>query len=299
MPIPSRTPGDTFLLFGHFEFDFAPDLPLWVGPSICLDITPQDVLQDANPPGLADYVLPGYTFVSGIVNCCLRKPVSVALPERMSVPQALFLAVEAFRLAAPLQIRVAGQFELGNGDTLIENPALYQLRSTWSPQTDSDNRYSGEEVSAADRIARHIVAVGNHSRLTSARVLFGQVTVGMTSSLQMATMGLFAALEAMFVPTGSNKAECLATRVASFLERIPFPFNVAAWLKDEYRSRRHKLMHGVQDVLAWGWPPIDEEKLVALGRLHELVRLAILGLLSLPAEVIREHSTLTGQGFAA
>ncbi len=149
------------------------------------------------------------------------------------------------------------------------------------------------EGRCAARITARTIEIGNPVRLTSARVLFAQVTIGMTSSLQMATMGLFAALEALFVPQG-NKAECLGSRVAHFLARMPFPFDVASWLKDEYIKRRHGLMHGVQNILAWGWTPIDEEKLQAFGRLHELVRLSVLGFLSLPGDLIRQHSNLTG-----
>ena len=291
--IPATAPGDTFLLFEYFPFDFATDLPVIVVPAVCLDSTPVEVLHSADPRGLADYVLPGYSFEGGIVNCCLRKPGSLVLPRGMTAAQALFRSVEALRLAAPFRIEIAGQFELEDGTARIGMPRLYQLRSAWWPDSANNNQYSGSMIDFAARTGARTLEFENERRLNSARVLFSQVSVGMTSSLQMATMGLFAALEGLFVPHG-NKAVSLGTRVARFLEQIPLPFDVASWLQEEYIHRRNHLMHGVQNILAWRSEPLDREKVVAFGRLHELVRLSLLGFLSLPDHSIRQHSVLSG-----
>lgn len=294
MPIRPRASGDVFLLFDHFPFDFETALPLEAGPGVCLDDTPADLLASADPPGLADYVLPGYTYEGGMVSCCLRHPASFALPRQMTPAEAIFLSVESLRLAHPLRIDIAGQFTLGNEDSKITEPTLYLLKAPWWPEGSSEHRYSGTVVNLANRLANRVTELGSLRRLTSARILFAQVTVGMTSSLQMATMGLFAALESLFVPKGT-KAYCLGTRVSRFLSGIHFSFDVNSWLRDEYIHRRSKLMHGVQNVLAWGWDPISDENRMAFGRLHELVRLSLLGFLSLNDVQIREHSNLDGK----
>src|SRR5215510_1436911 len=104
MRSPELATGDIILLFLTFPFDFKTNLPIDVGWAVCLDYTPQDVLRHADPPGLADFVLPGYSVVPGLVNCCLRKPVSNALPEGMAVSDAMFLSLAALRLIAPLGI---------------------------------------------------------------------------------------------------------------------------------------------------------------------------------------------------
>lgn len=290
---PPRSHGDTFLLFHTFPYDFETDLPINAGPAVYLDKTPQDVLDSADPRGLADYVYPGYSFIGGLVQCCLRKPVSLELPPNMKIQEALFLSVAAFRLAAPHPIEIAGQFELEEGAARISNPTLYLLRSAWQPSVVGGARYMASHVEFANRLGHRIVELRDKSRFMSADVLFAQVTVGMTTSLQMATMGLFAALEALFVPNG-NKAKTLAARVARFLGPISFPFDVAAWLEEEYRARRNSLAHGVQDILPWSPSSLDPEKVKALGRLHELVCLSVIGFLSLPDKLIQNHSTLNG-----
>jgi hypothetical protein len=91
-----------------------------------------------------------------------------------------------------------------------------------------------------------------------------------------------------------------AFAVVENFDRVEFPVEIASWLEDEYIHRRNSLAHGIQDILAWRWRAVEPEKHVAFGRLHELVRLSVLGFLSLPDEVIQDHSSLTGprlQGF--
>jgi hypothetical protein len=288
-------PGDVILLFLTFPFDFKTNLPINMGGAVCLDYTPQDVLRYADPPGLADFVLPGYSVVPGLVNCCLRKPGSNALPAGMAVSDGMFLSLAALRLIAPLGIEIAGQFELTHEKERIGSPKLYLLRSPWQPKSENAHKYSATSVRRACRVANRIIALRDAKRLMSAQVLFTQVTLGMTSSLQLATMGLFAALEALFVPKGKIARE-LAKRTANFLSPVGFPVEITIWLEDEYIYRRNSLAHGIQDILAWRWKAVNPEKHVVFGRLHELVRLSLLGFLSLPDEVIQNHSSLTGPG---
>jgi hypothetical protein len=163
--------------------------------------------------------------------------------------------------------------------------------------------YTGSLVDSASQIAYRIIEMRNEKRLFTAFNLFTQVTIGMVSSLQMAVMGLFAALECLFVPKG-NYAQTLSTRVSRFLSSFHFPPEISEWLEHEYIQGRSKLMHGVPDIHPSGRQPAqggqrteegtDTTRTVAFGRLHELVRLSVLGFLCLPDQIIKDHSGRTG-----
>jgi hypothetical protein len=301
MSIPPITSGDIFLLFYTFPFDFEAELPIGIGPAVLLDSTPQQILDEADPAALADFVLPGYNLPGiGLVQCCLRKPVSITPPEGITALNAIFWSVAGLRLVAPLGIEIAGKFEVSNNQG-ISSPNLYNLRSAWQPL--SGKFYSGPLVDTASRIAYRIIGIRNEKRLFTAFNLFTQVTIGMVSSLQMAIMGLFAALECLFVPKG-NHARTLATRVAGFLSGFEFPAEMSEWLEHEYIHGRSKLVHGVPDIHPSGTQPTqvgqknggrsDTTRTVAFGRLHELTRLSILGFLSLPDQTIKDHSGKSG-----
>jgi hypothetical protein len=301
MSIPPITSGDIFLLFYTFPFDFEAELPIGIGPAVLLDSTPQQILDEADPAALADFVLPGYNLPGiGLVQCCLRKPVSITPPEGITALNAIFWSVAGLRLVAPLGIEIAGKFEVSNNQG-ISSPNLYNLRSAWQPL--SGKFYSGPLVDTASRIAYRIIGIRNEKRLFTAFNLFTQVTIGMVSSLQMAIMGLFAALECLFVPKG-NHARTLATRVAGFLSGFEFPAEMSEWLEHEYIHGRSKLVHGVPDIHPSGTQPTqvgqqnegrrDTTRTVAFGRLHELARLSILGFLSLPDQTIKDHSAANG-----
>lgn len=252
MPAPPITPGDIFLLFYSFPFDFGADLPIGIGPAVFLDSTPQQILDEADPPALADFVLPGYNLPgTGLVQCCLRKPVSIMPPEGITASTAIFWSVAALRLVAPLGIEIAGQFEVSNNQE-ISSPSLYNLRSAWQPL--SGKYFTGFLVDTASRVAYRIIEIRDEKRIFTAYNLFTQVTVGMVSSLQMAVLGLFAALEALFVPRG-NYARTLATRVARFLSSFQFPVELSKWLEQEYIHARSQLIHGVQDIHPSGKQP--------------------------------------------
>lgn len=304
MPIPPITPGDIFLLFYSFPFDFGTDLPIGIGPTVFLDSTPQQILDEADPPALADFVLPGYNLPgTGLVQCCLRKPVSIMPPEGISASNAIFWSVAALRLVAPLGIEIAGQFEVSSSSDKILSPTLYNLRSSWQPPSDQYAYYTGSLVDAANRVACRIIEMRNEKRLFTAFNLFTQVTIGMVSSLQMAVMRLFAALESLLVPKG-NHSRTLASRVAGFLSSFQFPTEISEWLEHEYIHGRSKLIHGVPDIHPSGKQPTqsgqrtggatDTTRTVAFGRIHELVRLSILGFLCLPDQIIRDHSGKSG-----
>jgi hypothetical protein len=303
MPIPPITPGDIFLLFYSFPFDFGTDLPIGIGPTVFLDSTPQKILYEADP-ALADFVLPGYNLPgTGLVQCCLRKPLSITPPEGITAANAIFWSVAALRLVAPLGIGIAGQFELSNSSEKISSPSLYNLRSSWQPQSSQCSHYTRSLIDTASHVADRIIEIRNEKRLFTAFNFFTQVTIGMVSSLQMAVMGLFAALECLFVPKG-NYARTLAARVAGFLSSFQFPAQISEWLEHEYIHGRSMLIHGIPDIRPSGTQPTQDDRrtggttdttrTVAFGRLHELVRLSILGFLCLPDQIIRDHSGKSG-----
>jgi hypothetical protein len=298
------TPGDIFLLFYSFPFDFGTDLPLSLGPSVFLNSTPQQILDEANPSALADFVLPGYNLPgTGLVQCCLRKPVSATTPLGITSSTAIFWSIAALRLVAPLGIEIAGQFEVSTNSDKILSPTLYNLRSSWQPPCDRYPSYTGSLVATANRVVYRLLEIRDQKRLFTAFTFFTQVTIGMVSSQQMAVMGLFAALESLFVPKG-NHARMLAIRAAKFLASFQFPEDILEWLEHEYIQGRSKLIHGVPDMQPSGKQPkqVSQQnertgnttRPVAFGRLHELVRLSILGFLSLPSQTIIEHSAKNG-----
>jgi len=117
------------------------------------------------------------------------------------------------------------------------------------------------------------------SRLLSAFVLFSQVTRGASDSYQMAVVALFAALEAMFTPNGSNKAKTLSSRVGTFLRNFSNGFDIEGFVYSEYNRGDRNIVHGVQDISIFS--KLNEDKLNKFGKLHEITRLALLGFLSI------------------
>ena len=106
----------------------------------------------------------------------------------------------------------------------------------------------------------------------------------------MSYLGLFRALEALFVPTGQRKHKTLACRVALFLDLSD---RQRQWLQEEYALGRSTLAHGVDDAMPWSELP--PEKWQALGCLHEMTRLCVLGFMSLDDEVLRSLSDKSGK----
>ena len=290
---PPTKPGDSFLLFDTLPYDFREDLPLPVGLNVYLDDTPQNVLRSANPPSLAHYVLPGFGSPGRrLTNCCLRSPACDDRPAQLTPTDLFFLSVTALRLRAPIGVAIAGQFDLGRDDCLIENPTLFHLMSPWHP--DGNACYSGEDVRFAAQLAERQMQIAErkYTRLLSAVVLFSQVTCGHSKSFQMTYLALFSALEALFVPKG-DRARTLARRVANFLAHLRFPGSLHDWLKKEYEDGRNKLSHGVQDVTPW--TRIGESQSRAFGRLHEVTRLCILGSMSLDDQKLASISGSAGE----
>jgi hypothetical protein len=271
--------GDTFLLFNIFPYNFDEKLPLPIGQKVYLDWTPLNILDRAEPKALADYIFPGYNLPMSIPNSCLRIPFSMDSHSTLSTNDLFFLSISALRLFAPIAIGISGQFFLGPEEDLIDTPILYQIKSTWNPKENA--RYNGKDISNANKICNRLYKLfyerinQNYARLVSAYVLFSQITNGFTLSYQMCFIGLFAALESLFVPKG-NKAKTIAARIVKFLD---LPDSDKSWLVDKYNHRSY-IVHGVQDIKPWS-TELNKEKSNIFGKLHEITRLCILGFLSL------------------
>jgi hypothetical protein len=246
-----RNIGDLFLLFQHLPYDFKIDLPIPLGPGIYLDDTPQDILDSADPQALADYILPGYNLPgSGITNCCIRASGRYSDTGSPKPKDLLFLAIVGLRLQAPISIEVAGKFEIGPEDEPIKNPERFNMLSSWHPYDEKE--YNIEDIKNAEMIVDKIIQIEklNEKRVVSAIILFSHSSCGFSKSLQLAYLGLFSALEALFLPTGS-KAKCLAQRVSSYLSSFDSDGTLENWLKYQYIHERSQIAHGIQNVNPW------------------------------------------------
>jgi len=284
-------PGDIFLLFHELPYDFSQDLPISVGPGVCADMTPQVLLSSAEK-GLSDYVLPGYSISeTGINNCCLRCYSIFKLTESLSTENLLFLALLSMRLHNPFAIQIAGQFRVGTDDNLISDPKLYELSAPWA----ISGFYKPSDLMAVEKIVERLIEADKQGfrRLVNALLLFSHVTLGQVASYQLATLGLFTSLEALFVPN-RTKANTISERIASFLSNFEFPIgNIGEWIKIEYINLRHKLAHGIHDA-TFGMKP-RSEKHHKFGMLHEICRLSLLGFLSLDDAVVKNISEVNGK----
>ncbi|MCJ7600977.1 MAG: hypothetical protein MUO63_05660 [Desulfobulbaceae bacterium] len=283
-------PGDIFLLFHELPYDFSQDLPISVGPGVCVDMTPQVLLSSAEK-GLSDYVLPGYSFSgTGINNCCLRCYSIFKLTESLTTENLLFLALLSMRLHNPLAIEIAGQFQVGDDDNPISDPKLYELSVPWA----ISGSYKPSDFMAAEKIVERLIEADKQgfSRLATALLFFSHVTLGQVSSYQLATLGLFTSLEALFVPNGI-KANTISERIASFLANFEFPRGkIDEWVKNEYINARHKLAHGIHDATFGTKTRSDKQQ--KFGLLHEICRLSLLGFLSLDDAVVKKISEVNG-----
>lgn len=264
MTVPQTEPQEVFLLINIF-YDHTEDLPLAVSLDVFLeDIPINEVLQAHDIPE-ANFIHAGYD--CHLFTKCLRSPVAKA--------NLFFPSITALRLQAPIAIVSAVQFELDRKNKDINNLRQLWLTTPWQP----DRQFE---------LHNH-----NYKRIMSAMVLFSQVTCGFSKSFQMAYLALFAALEALFTPQ-KNKAKTLASRTAKFLEHLGFQEPLGHWLEEEYIQGRNKLAHGLQDVepLKTQLSP-DKEKV--FGRLHEITRLCILGMMSLEDDKLASLTEQTGK----
>jgi hypothetical protein len=198
----------------------------------------------------------------------------------------------SIRLHKPLNIIIAGRFQVGEDNNPILEPMLYQLSAPWS----IGGSYNPSDFMAVENIVHRLIEAEKIeiSRLVTSLIYFSHVTLGQVASYQMATLGLFATLEALFVPSGKNKANTLSKRVSFFLENFNFPNgNLYEWIKCEYINTRHKLAHGIHDA-TFGMKA-RSENYRKFGLLHEICRLSLLGFLSLDDSTLKKMSKANGK----
>jgi hypothetical protein len=235
------------------------------------------------PRELVSFILPGYDLPGmGMVNCCLRFANHVNGHSSTQTASTLFfLSISALRLQKPLPIMIAGQFRLGEDNDLNEDPRLFRLTSAWQPKP--TERYQAEDVTAASEIATRLYETREQKNirgpnLEGAVVYFSQVTMGLVQSLQLASLGLWSSLEALFLPDG-DKAKTLAKRISTFLSRFDFSIDLEEWVQSEYTRRRSAYAHGQHFAPPWKADTDPAPK--AFGRLHEIARLCLLGFLGM------------------
>lgn len=280
--------GDIFLLFHQLPYDFEEDLPLAIAPNVFLEHTPQSILEKAEP-AITDYVLPGYHIEgTGLTNCCLTYCADKGVTSKFESSYLLFSSITALRLSYPLEINVAGKFEVGIEIDLIRNAELFELCSPWNP-TVKNLFYSKRDIKLASDISKLLIQdpVRGYERLTTAIIYFSQVTCGFSMSYQLSILGLFACLEALYTPEGKNKGSTLGRMISQFLSNFTFPFNLAEWIEKEYKNR-NKITHGAQYIAPT--TKLREPKYKAFGRLHEITRLSILGFLSISDSLVKRLS---------
>lgn len=275
--------GDVVLLFFRLPYNYDDDLPITIVPALEIAETPFSALNSTSEEHMSCYVLPGHKLPGmGINHCCLVSPISCKPPVGISRDALLFLFITALRLIAPAIIEISGQFEYGGEEDPIRNPRLYNMRSTWQPA--HDYSYCGLDFVNAGKLLIPIINCmnGNLGRLKYAFMLFSQVTCGFSLSYQMSVLALFAALEALFAPHKGNYGMLLGSRVGRYLAKFDTDRSLEKWLSDQYIRERHSLSHGF-----WQFSPDVEhtsERNMNFGKLHEIVRLCLLGFLSEDAD---------------
>ena len=254
---------------------------------ITLENTPQKFLEQVEP-ALADFVLPGYHLPgTGLVHCCLKySDVDSSSEDESSF--LFFTTLTALRLQSPCSLSIAGQFKVSEEGDDMEDIELFEMDSSWSSATPL--HYSIGDIKRASDLLEIITQepVLGYKRLTTACIYFAQVTCGFSKSYQLSYLGLFACLESLFVPDGPNKGTTLGRRVSSFLKQQPFSFNLQTWIEKEYRACRNKYAHGILDISPKTKSRKPREE--AFGRLHEIVRLSLLGFLSLGDATLNDQN---------
>lgn len=289
--------GDVFLLFQELPYDFCSgNLPVKILENLYFDDTPFELLDSRRfysegdeVDGLLEHaclvniVLPYHNLPGvGIKHCCLGYD-TLKTSQYHNLPASSLFAhfITALRLQKPCPIVGGGQFEVGSDDEPIKNPASWNRTTVHNPK--DAGSYSREDVQVSSNITEDLLEIrqsNDERQLESAIIYFSQVTQGFSISLQLSYLGLWAALEALFQPSGTKKAETIASRITAYLaEFLLNDEDMENWLKTEYRQRRSKFIHGSHIA------PPDLQNVRkgkdAFPKLHEVTRLCLLGFLSM------------------
>jgi len=292
----SHRVGDIFLLFQKLPYDFHSDkLPIKIFENLYFDDTPSELLDwqrfysgGAEVDGLLEHVsrvnivLPYYNLSDRVNHCCFRYDTLKTSQYPNVAASSLFAnLITALRLQKPCPIVGGGQFEVGSDDEPIKNPASWNRTTVHNPR--DAGHYSNDDIQVASNITKDLLEIrqaNDERQLESALIYFSQVSQGFSISLQLSYLGLWAALEALFRPTGTNKAKTIAKRITAYLSGfLENDEDVEQWLITEYIKRRSEFIHGSHIA------PPDLQNVRrgkdAFPELHEVTRLCLLGFLSM------------------
>ena len=269
---------------------------------VYLSYTPQTFLDNLEPKEQSSFLLPGYGLPGmGIVNSCLHyKPVSESLDFPV-VQEMFFNTVTSFRLIAPLHIHVSSSCTISS-EKSVRNMNLYSMRSPYNPLANSF--YTGVSLHLSKNVLNRIPQIRDLSptKIFNAYRFFQHVTCGYGRSLQMVYLTLWSILEFILQPSigkHKNYAANIARRIGPFLDGFDNSSEVSELIVKDYKENRHKRIHGLtaitQNSMMKGYRGDDEIPSAAeavIGILHEVVRLSLLKLFSLPDELIIEHSAI-------
>jgi hypothetical protein len=270
------------LLFREFPFDFEMGLPIALGRKVTL-AQPYEIdgaIQSV--PGREALFLQEQAGGLGQVHVSMQAEIGNRGLEEAS--NRLWLAMAALRLASPLKTRTSSILTFCHKTSSISDASSLSTDSV--VDHNQKRRLNEADIAHARRINLRLRTINGKEliRLRSALTLWGQVSIGMCSSWQLSMIGLIASIEALFPQPrrngydGLTYGKRLSTRVGRFLgnrltkSRIQRIINV-------YDKYRNPIAHGVHNPNPKGVPP---RRYADLYFIHEIARLALLGMLSKP-----------------
>lgn len=281
-----------YLLFSDFEFDFETPLPARLGNGVWLDQIQTVDLAINRPENAAvpPMVVPHQVAGVAQVHVCMRTTIA-SYAQLDAGLQKLWWALIALRLFKPFRFETSGYVLINNHEVVAFQS--YPFVSMVNPgNVGTINRDCVVGAAAIGRAVRPWRGAGL-IRPRSAMIFFAQSTMGLVNSWQLSMLGLFAALEAVFPQPKAGAARRLAhpdetynkrlsRRVAGFLGTRAGLNGTEAWLARVYEQRRNSLAHGV--AVASARRSQLQSNSNDLVRLHETVRLVLLGMAGIPAQ---------------
>lgn len=283
-----------FMLFDNYAYcDF--DLPCRINDNLSF-IDQVEVILDNMYPGEADYVYPGYSIEGFSMNHQHLGLREVGGINDETFNNEFFTFLLALRLYKPVHYSIVSSFKYGS-DNSLNHFARHKYITPWSlPIT-----ISVSDCSMINEIlirVKQILSDKSISRIKNAINIFTHITNGYVNSLQLATSGIFVALESIYKPSlgQGNYRSKLAMRIEAFLSNYDFGYHVTSFIEKRYHDTRNEIMHGEYDIVPWNCVPDAERNSVAMstfGLLLETLRLSILNFISLDDNLISSHTQIS------
>ncbi len=285
-------------LFTHFPYDYA-EFPLEITKGISLVQRPGKEGLSEEELACCRYALPELNFnATNCPNACIR-----ISPEMKSQTQTFWLFVFALRLVKPLSIGVSGACFEDNGH--IHDPSIYRFVSkiNCGSSGSTADRYSKEDIQKAAKIYQRLCWILKNKRkfrrVDHAISEFNAVTTGQVSLYSFVLGALFDVLEALFASPADGKY--LGRRIKNFLKEIfPRSSNLDIWIEQLYKKKRNNQSHGNPDFWAIDAkryrPQVTQEKYSEVLKLHEIARIAFLGLLGWNEKQLHDLSSKKHSG---